>query len=207
MCATRAAGPTRRSCGNRLAQLAQLAQPIFDHRRDDKTVGAETRVTGAGRPKSGQGVSAVSASDLPVSPRGCAVHPHVKFPAFPPFPPVIWRPWPSRVPAACVMPAADDKRDVALEASMLMNIMPILSRRRSTGIRHNIAHICQAEGENISRMASMAQPCTLAVFTKNRVNPPYAAARLAADRVAAEPGPRTIPYVPTTPAHVAEHQP
>jgi len=26
---------------------------------------------------------------------------------------------------------------------MLMNIMPILSRRRSAGIRHNIAQFCQ----------------------------------------------------------------
>ncbi|HEX9524889.1 MAG TPA: hypothetical protein VF949_18070, partial [Reyranella sp.] len=74
------------------------------------------------------------------------------------------------------MPAPDDTRAVALEASMLMNIMPILSRRRSTDIRHNIAHICQAEPENISRMASMAHLHTLAVFTKNRVNPAYAAA-------------------------------
>ena len=48
-------------------------------------------------------------------------------------------------------------------------------------------------------MASMAQPRTLAVFTKIRVNPAYAAARLAADRVAAEAGARTIHYVPETP--------
>jgi hypothetical protein len=31
-----------------------------------------------------------------------------------------------------------------VEVSMLMNIVPILSRRRSTGIRHNIAQFCQA---------------------------------------------------------------
>src|SRR5258708_28291724 len=51
---------------------------------------------------------------------------------------------------------------------MLMNIMPILSRRRSAGIRHNIAQFCQAaptspvirgrwpagpEGEGLSRGA------------------------------------------------------
>src|SRR5260370_23115959 len=143
---------------------------------------------------------------MPVSPRGCAVHPHVKFPAFPPFPPVIRRPWTSRLPAECVVPAPDDTRAVALEASMLMNIMPILSRRRSTDIRHNIAHICQAEPENISRMASRAHLHTLAVFTKNRVNPAYAAARLAADRVAAEAGARTIHYVPVTPDHVGQQQ-
>jgi ribose transport system substrate-binding protein len=55
-------------------------------------------------------------------------------------------------------------------------------------------------------MASMAQPCTLAVFTKNRVNPAYAAARLAADRVAAEAGARTVHYVPETPDHVGQQK-
>ena len=35
------------------------------------------------------------------------------------------------------------------------------------------------------------QPFTLAVFTKNRVNPAYDAARLAVDRIAAEAGART----------------
>ena len=34
----------------------------------------------------------------------------------------------------------------------------------------------------------MSQSFTLAVFTKNRVNPAYDAARLATDRVAAEAG-------------------
>jgi hypothetical protein len=38
----------------------------------------------------------------------------------------------------------DDERAAPLKASMLMNIMPILSRRRSAGIRHNIAQDCQA---------------------------------------------------------------
>ena len=52
----------------------------------------------------------------------------------------------------------------------------------------------------------MAQPCTLAVFTKNRVNPAYAAARLAADRVAAEAGARTVHYVPETPDHVGQQK-
>ncbi len=52
----------------------------------------------------------------------------------------------------------------------------------------------------------MARPVTLAVFTKNRVNPAYAAARLAADRVAAEAGARTIHYVPETPDHVGEQK-
>jgi ribose transport system substrate-binding protein len=52
----------------------------------------------------------------------------------------------------------------------------------------------------------MAQSCTLAVFTKNRVNPAYAAARLAADRVAAEAGARTIHYVPETPDDVGQQK-
>lgn len=52
----------------------------------------------------------------------------------------------------------------------------------------------------------MSQPFTLAVFTKNRVNPAYDAARLAADRVAAEAGARTLHYVPATPDHVGEQK-
>ena len=52
----------------------------------------------------------------------------------------------------------------------------------------------------------MPQPRTLAVFTKNRVNPAYDAARMAADRVAAEAGARTIHYVPQTPDHVGEQK-
>jgi ribose transport system substrate-binding protein len=55
-------------------------------------------------------------------------------------------------------------------------------------------------------MASMAQPRTLAVFTKNRLNPAYAAARLAADRVAAEAGARTVHYVPETPDDVGQQK-
>ncbi len=51
----------------------------------------------------------------------------------------------------------------------------------------------------------MAQP-VLAVFTKNRVNPAYAAARLAVDRVAAEAGARTIHYVPQTLDDVGEQK-
>ena len=49
-------------------------------------------------------------------------------------------------------------------------------------------------------------PPTLAVFTKNRVNPAYDAARLIADRLAAEAGARTVHYVPQTPDHVGEQK-
>lgn len=42
-------------------------------------------------------------------------------------------------------------------------------------------------------------PPTVAVFTKNRINPAYHGARLAADRVAARFGGRTQHYVPATP--------
>ncbi len=52
----------------------------------------------------------------------------------------------------------------------------------------------------------MPHPLTLAVFTKNRVNPAYDAARMAADRVAAEAGARTIHYVPQTPDHVGQQK-
>jgi ribose transport system substrate-binding protein len=47
---------------------------------------------------------------------------------------------------------------------------------------------------------------TLAVFTKNRLNPAYDAARKAADRVAAESGARTVHYVPETPDDVGEQK-
>ena len=49
-------------------------------------------------------------------------------------------------------------------------------------------------------------PPTLAVFTKNLLNPAYAAARLGADRVAARMGARTVHYVPEHPDHVGEQQ-
>ncbi|HTR84304.1 MAG TPA: sugar ABC transporter substrate-binding protein [Reyranella sp.] len=47
---------------------------------------------------------------------------------------------------------------------------------------------------------------TLAVFTKNNVNPAYTAARLAADRVAAEAGARTVHYVPEAPDDVGQQK-
>lgn len=47
---------------------------------------------------------------------------------------------------------------------------------------------------------------TIAVFTKNRLNPAYDAARAAADRVVAEAGARTIHYVPETPDDVGEQK-
>jgi ribose transport system substrate-binding protein len=52
----------------------------------------------------------------------------------------------------------------------------------------------------------MTRPFTLAVFTKNRVNPAYAAARLAADRVAADAGARTMHFVPQTPDDVGQQK-
>jgi ribose transport system substrate-binding protein len=52
----------------------------------------------------------------------------------------------------------------------------------------------------------MAHAPVLAVFTKNRVNPAYTAARLAVDRVAAEAGGRAIHYVPETPDDVGQQK-
>jgi ribose transport system substrate-binding protein len=52
----------------------------------------------------------------------------------------------------------------------------------------------------------MARSPVLAVFTKNRVNPAYTAARLAVDRVAAEAGGRAIHYVPETPDDVGQQK-
>ena len=45
---------------------------------------------------------------------------------------------------------------------------------------------------------------TIAVFTKNRTNPAYEAARLGADRTAARLGGRTMHYVPEKPDDVEE---
>ena len=61
-------------------------------------------------------------------------------------------------------------------------------------------------GCGCSNIGTMARPYTLAVFTKNRVNPAYAAARLAADRVAAAAGARTLHFVPETPDDVGQQK-
>ncbi|MGZ5124798.1 MAG: substrate-binding domain-containing protein, partial [Burkholderiales bacterium] len=45
---------------------------------------------------------------------------------------------------------------------------------------------------------------TIAVFTKNRTNPAYAAARLGADRSARQLGARTVHYVPNEPDDIDE---
>jgi ribose transport system substrate-binding protein len=45
---------------------------------------------------------------------------------------------------------------------------------------------------------------TIAVFTKSRINPAYAAARLGADRRARELGAQVVQYVPDKPENVAE---
>ena len=66
-----------------------------------------------------------------------------RFPPFAPFPPLIWRPWTSRRQSVRVVPAAAADRAAPVEASILMNIMPILCRR-SAGISHNIAQERQA---------------------------------------------------------------
>lgn len=47
---------------------------------------------------------------------------------------------------------------------------------------------------------------TIAVFTKNRLNPAYHGARLGADRVAARFGATTVHYVPQQPDNVAEQR-
>lgn len=57
-----------------------------------------------------------------------------------------------------------------------------------------------------SETTARGTPPMLAVFTKNRSNPAYAAARLGADRVAARLGARTTHYVPVQPDHVGEQQ-
>lgn len=51
-----------------------------------------------------------------------------------------------------------------------------------------------------------ARPFRLAMFTKNRENPAYAAARLGADRVASRMAAHVTHYVPATPDNAAEQQ-
>ncbi len=50
------------------------------------------------------------------------------------------------------------------------------------------------------------RPLNLAMFTKNRENPAYEAARLGAERVAARMGARVTQYVPVVPDHAGEQQ-
>jgi ribose transport system substrate-binding protein len=50
------------------------------------------------------------------------------------------------------------------------------------------------------------RPLNLAMFTKNRENPAYEAARLGAERVAARMGARVTQYVPVMPDHAGEQQ-
>jgi hypothetical protein len=52
-----------------------------------------------------------------------------------------------------VVQEAGDERTAAFEASMLTNILPILSRRRSADIRHNMAQ----ERQGILLRASCGQ--------------------------------------------------
>ena len=68
-----------------------------------------------------------------------------RFPTFPPFPPLLGRPWTSRRQSVRTLPAAATDRGAPVEESMLMNIMPILCRRRSAGISHNIAQERQVQ--------------------------------------------------------------
>ncbi len=52
-------------------------------------------------------------------------------------------------------------------------------------------------------MSTAAAP-TIAVFTKNRLNPAYHGARIAAERVAARHGARVAHYVPEKPDDVEQ---
>ncbi len=54
--------------------------------------------------------------------------------------------------------------------------------------------------------ATNSRPLNLAMFTKNRENPAYLAARLGADRVATRLGARITHYVPVVPDSAAEQQ-
>jgi len=62
----------------------------------------------------------------------------------------------SRRQSVRVVPLAAVDRAVPVEASRLMNIMPILSRRRSASIRHNIAQDCQERNVGTPRQGILA---------------------------------------------------
>src|SRR6267154_2833781 len=89
-----------------------------------------------------------SVRSFAVSPKGCTPK---RVPAG--FPPLIWRPWKSCRPFRCVGAAAGADCAAPVEGSMPMNIMPILCRPRSAGIRHNIAQFCQASCRSVRRTA------------------------------------------------------
>jgi ABC-type sugar transport system substrate-binding protein len=55
-------------------------------------------------------------------------------------------------------------------------------------------------------MTNNDRPLNLAMFTKNRENPAYSAARMGADRVAARLNARVTHYVPVVPDSVTEQQ-
>ena len=82
--------------------------------------------------------------------------------------PAISQPWTSRLPAERAVQAADDERAAPLEASMSMSIMPILSRRRSAGIRHNIAQFCQAAPSSPVIRAGLSHVAISVVSTEAR---------------------------------------
>jgi hypothetical protein len=55
-------------------------------------------------------------------------------------------------------------RTAPVEQSLLMNIMPILSRRRSAGIRHSIAQFCQVQGDGLPPLSP--ETAALAAFLR-----------------------------------------
>lgn len=55
-------------------------------------------------------------------------------------------------------------------------------------------------------LMNSAATLTLAVFTKNRSNPAYTAARLGAERTATRLGARVVHYVPERPDHIGDQQ-
>jgi hypothetical protein len=57
-----------------------------------------------------------------------------------------------------VVPAAATDRGAPVEESLRMNIMPILCRRRSAGISHNIAQERQAKRRSRLLQFSMVEP-------------------------------------------------
>jgi hypothetical protein len=66
----------------------------------------------------------------------------------------------------CALPAAAADRGAPGEESMLMNIMPILCRRRSAGISHNIAQERQDDSLHHERTAILSRRrCRYAAIT------------------------------------------
>src|ERR1043166_3733066 len=84
-----------------------------------------------------------------------------------------------------------------------MAILQVASRQRTAARLVRTLATKSAWPLGSKRVGAVEMP-RIAVFTKNRTNPAYEAARLGADRTAARLGAETVHYVPDMPDSVPE---